>query len=92
MPTIPNYKQLRYWLSSYAAGGCEDRQAIENFIECESQEALSSLRGELIAIKNENFSEEIMLQILGPNRVAKHGSFVEWAKVMLLLMARPRGG
>lgn len=89
---MADYKQLRYFLTGYAGPGIEDRRALESYIECETREAVSILRAELIGIKNGNFDEEIMKQILGPSRLARHTNYIEWAKVMLIILAERSKG
>ncbi len=91
MTEFPSYKQLRYWVESYGRSENPDNSAVHVFMDCETQEAVVSLRGELIAITNGNFRPETMDALLGQKRRVLHESYETWAKRMLQWMAAHKG-
>ena len=81
------YNKIKYWVDNYAASSTDDKRAVENFMECETREVVASFRGELIQVANRNFNPDSLQILIGGGRTLKHGSFEEWAKIMLQWMA-----
>lgn len=81
-------KYVKLWLSDYAKPGVPDKRGLEDFLECETDEIVRLLRGELQGITRGANDEETLKNILGPGRAAKYGTFEEWAKMMLLWIAQ----
>ena len=79
--------KIRYWSEYYAKPGYTDDRAIQDYMVCEHAEAISSLRGELVGIKEGYFKDDTLKVLLGPMRETRYGSYQEWAKMMLLWMA-----
>lgn len=71
-------------------GGTPDKTAVQNFLDCENEDTIRSLRNELSGISTGNFTEETLKPVLGESRRVTHGSYPEWAKRMLLWMAEYR--
>ena len=84
---FPSYKNVKYFLEGYARDGALDKRAVETFAEIEANEMVRSLRTELIAMSQGKFHEETLDLLVGVKRKARHGSYVEWAKLMLLWIA-----
>ncbi len=83
----PIYKQLTYWAQNYGNSSVPDQRAVETFMDCETREGVSGLRNELMGVAGGNFDETVFDKILGANRKFRHGSYIEWARMMLLWMA-----
>ena len=75
---------LNRWIRDYSAPGVPDQRAIENFIECETSEAVRSLSNELRAIAAGKLDNMDLDHSIGMNRKFRHGTYQEWAKTMLL--------
>jgi hypothetical protein len=84
------HKEVKYWYDNYAQGSPDDQRSVENFCVCESTEAIRIFQNELIGIMNGNHRAETLDIILGKDRVLKHGTYEEWAKLMLRWMAEAR--
>jgi hypothetical protein len=83
------YKQLNVWKDNYSLGR-SDQLAVQDFVECENDEVVRSLRSEVTAIANGSFNPETLNALLGKGRAVKHGSWDNWAKLMLQWMAGAR--
>ena len=81
------HPKLKLWLDDYARGGMEDKRALQDFVECEAMEIVRILRNELIGIANGNFTHETLEAMLGKARPTRHGSYEEWAKMMLVWLS-----
>lgn len=81
------YKNLVYWVRNYGSAGIPDQRAIETFIDCETDEMIAATRSELTAVTSGKFTEAIMDQCIGASRRLKYGTYIEWAKMMLLWIA-----
>lgn len=88
---VPTYQRVHYWVQNYGQSGIEDKQAVENFIECETRESVKLLQQELILLAEGKFKEEILDKLVGKKRAVKYVSYVEWAKLMLLWIAGYKG-
>lgn len=84
------FPKIRELLSLYSNDGTPDTTAVHTFMDCENEDTIRSLRNELSGIAAGNFMEENLQGTLGPQRKAKHGSYAEWAKRMLIWMAEYR--
>jgi hypothetical protein len=87
----PYYKQLNYWLKNYGNSGASDQQAVQTFVDCENREVISGFRAELLGITHGNYADELFDRSVGVKRRARHGSYSEWAKMMLLWLASYKG-
>jgi hypothetical protein len=81
------YKQVNYWLQMYGNSGIPDQRAVETYIDCETSEAVQSLRNELIGISRGNYQDAPFDVSVGVKRRVRHGTYQEWARLMLLWMA-----
>ena len=90
MGESPIYQRVTFWVREYGGGDLSDKVGVETFMECETDELVVSLRNELAGIAAGNFKEESLDQIVGAKRRLRHGSYVEWAKLMLLWMSGGR--
>lgn len=87
-PPYPSYTRISQWIKEYGVAGSDDQRSIVDFLEIEAHEAIQSLRGELFALSNGRYTETTMDKLVGPARRQRHGSYEEWAKVMLRWMAK----
>lgn len=85
---VPAYNRVRYWLENYAHPELPDAMGIEDFVENEPIEHVRSFQNELHNIVNGNYNEEHLTQILKAGRKVKHGSYSNWARLMLLKSSR----
>jgi hypothetical protein len=86
-------KYVTYWVKTYASGGASDQRCVQDFVECETSETLSTFRAELYGISQGNVAEDVLDKLVGQKRKVLHGSYVEWAKLMLMwLAAYNKGG
>jgi len=81
------YAKIRYWVQQYGGGERSDQRAVEDFMECEAQESISSLRNDLIRLAQDTPDNSALDQIVGVKRKVLYNSYQEWAKMMLLWMA-----
>lgn len=81
------FSRLKHWNDDYAVGATNDKQAVENYVFCETRELVGSLRTELSQIIVGNFKPESLQAILGKERMLRHGSFENWARLMLQWLA-----
>jgi hypothetical protein len=84
----PSYARVYQWIREYGVPGSDDARGARDFIEIEATESISSLRGELLAMSQNKYSDETLDKIVGPGRKQRHGSYAEWAKTMLRWMAK----
>ena len=87
MADSPVYKQVVFWVQQYGSSGAPDQRGIETFKDCETTEAVKILHNELRGIMAGNYKMESMDALIGVKRRVKHGSYEEWAKIMLLWLA-----
>ena len=83
-------KNIRNWKMYYAKPGYPDIRAMQDFVECETDETIKAMMAELNGIKNMNFDNHVLQTLLGQNRIAKHKSYPEWAGLMLIAIAEYR--
>ena len=86
--TMPKYEGVRYWVQNYADSEVEDLHTIEDFMHQEPVDRLRSFQHELHNISKGNYSDEYLGGVLSPKRRVKHGSYSNWARLMLLKTAR----
>lgn len=84
-----DFGKIHYWIRHYA-GNTTDRRAVDDFVECETREVVNPFRTQLYQIAKGNFSEDSLVKIVGKGRKSTYGSFEQWAKMMLLWLARHR--
>jgi hypothetical protein len=82
------FPRIKEFISVYAYGVGDDQRSAQTYCDCESDEAIDTLRKELSAVSGGNFNSDIFDLLVGKNRVAKHGSYENWAKVCLLWIAQ----
>lgn len=78
-----SFPRIRYWLNEYAQEGADDRQAIAQLIQCETTETLQALRLELQMLLQFDQPDDQLDRIIGHKRRIKHGSYANWAALML---------
>jgi len=76
-------KHIRYWFDHYAHPGVSDQRSVENAVICENEEFLRTLQAQLNVIAQGNFEEESLNRTVGQVRKLRHGSYAQWAKLML---------
>ena len=86
---MTDYAKIKYYWEYYAQG-TSDQRGVENFVVCETYEAVTGFRDVLIGIANGNYNADTLDQILRPKRIPKHENYEEWAKAMLRWMAEAR--
>ena len=91
MSEFPLYSKINYWVQNYGLSGIPDQKAVENFIECETAESVSSLRFELEQMAQGKFNQQNMDHLVGVKRRLKHESYDAWAKLMLLWIVGYKG-
>lgn len=85
------YDKIKYWAQNYGRADCPDQRAVEDFLECESREFINTFRSQLYAVSQGKYEEDIMGELVGKKREAKHGTYEDWAKLMLLWIANYKG-
>lgn len=80
------YEKIKYFKENYMRPGHPDRRAVQDFIECENRESVRSFQNALTSILNGNYSAESLDLLLGKDRVLRHGSYEEWARMMMIWM------
>ena len=83
----PAYPKVQQWAKEYGASGAEDKRAVHDFMTVETTELIASLRNELASISKGNYDDKKMELLVGPKRRDRHGTFQEWARLMLQWMA-----
>lgn len=89
--TYADLSKIRYWVDQYGNAGIPDKQAVELFIDCETREMVSPLQAQLYAVAQGLCDEEQIERVAGKKRKVKHGSYVDWAKFMLLWISGYKG-
>ena len=84
---MPHYPEITYWVRNYAPSGVSDKRAVHAFVDCETQQRVKSLRIQLYAVASDKYDEKQLLNQLGAARKARHGTFSDWAKIMLQWLA-----
>lgn len=87
---VPLYKSVPLWVREYGMSGAPDQHAIQTFIDCETREAVVGLQNELLGISKGRYKDEVFDRIVGIKRKVLHGSYSEWAKLMLQWIAAAR--
>ncbi|MCB9029578.1 MAG: hypothetical protein H6619_00885 [Deltaproteobacteria bacterium] len=67
-----------------------DKRGVEDFVSCEAHEGVRSLRYELQVIAEGKGQENVLDSIVGLKRKARHGTYQDWAKLMLLWISSAR--
>ena len=83
----PHYPKVQQWIKEYGSSGADDRRAVSDYMTVETQELIASLRNEIASIAKGNYDGRIMDQMVGQKRKDRHGSYQEWARLMLQWMA-----
>ncbi|MCO6432586.1 MAG: hypothetical protein J5J00_17170 [Deltaproteobacteria bacterium] len=86
----PSYPKVKQWVSEYGNSGAEDRRAVSDFVTIEPAETVASLRNELASIAKGMYDDRLMSQVVGAKRKDRHGSYQEWARLMLMWMANAK--
>lgn len=81
------YPKVVYFVKTYGSAGITDQKAVQDFVDCETNESIVSLRNELVGLSQGNYTDENMLKLLGANRKVLFSSYHEWAKIMLQWIA-----
>ena len=81
------YPRIKAWCDVYGKSDADDKRAVEDFMTCEANEAVASLRAELVAVTRGIFDDRTFDAIVGQKRRLKYGTYDAWAKIMLLWMA-----
>ena len=87
-PPLPNIAQ---WIREYGDTGCDEKRAVFTFMEVETSQAAASLRSELYRISQGSLDDEYLDQLVGKKRMARYGSYQNWAGLMLQWMASYKG-
>lgn len=81
------YPQIKNWKDNYTKDGMPDQRALEDFLACETEENVQSLRRELYGISQGNMNEVVLNSLLGAKRIARHETYPNWASLMIQWMA-----
>jgi hypothetical protein len=84
-----SFDKIYFWCQNYGRADVEDKRAVKEFVEIESDEVVKPFLTQLHTIADGNYDEEILDQQVGLKRRAKHGSYSEWAKLMLRWIREP---
>ena len=76
--------KIKYFKDNYARPGCPDQRAAQDFVECENRETVRSFQAALNTIIAGGCNVESLDALVGRDRVARHGSYEEWARLMLI--------
>ena len=79
-------KHIPEFIKTYGQVG-NDQRAIQDYMECESNESIAALRAEFVGVAQGAHPIEFLDQSLGLARKVKFGSHEQWAKNILLWMA-----
>ena len=90
--TIQNFDKVRFWIQNYCQGDMDDKRNLENLIICEGDEILKPFRLQLHSIAQGLYDEELMDQLAGKKRKVKHGSYENWARLILLWAGEMKKG
>ena len=83
--------KIQYWVDHYGRGEVSDKRAVEDFIECETAEAVKPFKAQLHTISKGDYDPHVLEPLLGKKRIARHGSLENWAKLMLGWAASYKG-
>lgn len=86
----PYYDTVIYWVKHYGSSDSRDKRAVEDFNESETDDKVRVLKQQLYSIAQENYDTEMMDKLVGAKRRARHGSYHEWAKLMLLWLSNAK--
>jgi hypothetical protein len=64
-----------------------DKRALEDFLECETDENIRSLRSELQGVSQGNHPPDMLNNLIGKSRENRHGSYEQWAVLMMQWIA-----
>jgi hypothetical protein len=81
------YPKVRQWSREYGRPEVDDQRGAQDFMECETAEAVKSLQVELVAMAEGNYDEKLLDDILGKRRKVRYGTYKEWATLMLRWIA-----
>lgn len=85
------FDKIDYWVKSYGSSGGEDQHAVNDFMTCETRELIEPFRTQLYAISKGKYDQKVLDTVVGAKRRGKHGSYDEWARIMLLWMVAYKG-
>ncbi len=84
------YKYIRYYTKQYGRREVLDQRAAQDFVEVEPDYIVKAFKAELLGILHGKFTAETIDALVGQHRKVRHGSYEEWAKLMLLWMTEHR--
>ena len=84
-----SFDKVIFWCRHYGNADVEDKRAAKDFVEIESDETVKPFLLQLLAIADGNYDEVLLDQQVGIKRKVKHGSYAEWAKLMLRWIREP---
>jgi hypothetical protein len=84
-----SFDKVIFWCQNYGRADVEDKRAAKDFVEIESDETVKPFLIQLHTIADGNYDQEILDQQIGIKRRVKHGSYAEWAKLMLKWIREP---
>ena len=85
------FKWIPYWVQNYGKSGIPDQRAAQDFMDCETVDAVQRFKAELYAVSQGNYDERILEVMVGQNRKAVFQTYDEWARLMLLWIASYKG-
>jgi len=91
MSIPPSYKYVTTWVQNYGSGGIPDQRAVQDFMDCETQEQVRLLQQELQVLMSGNYNEDSLDKLIGIARKTRHTTFEEWAKHMMQWIAAYKG-
>ena len=78
-----NLNEIVYYMKNYAHPGVSDQRACDNFLECETAEKVNPLKAQLNTVARGGIDDDYLHKIIGKGRQMKHGSYKNWALLML---------
>ncbi len=85
------YTKIGYWVETYGKAGIPDQRAVHDFMECETSEAVRSLQNELVGLSGGGTNTDILDRLIGIKRKQLHGTYENWAKLMLMWISGYKG-
>lgn len=79
-----SYPEVMKWIKEYARSDCPDKQAVKDFVECEPDDRIRTLKNQFHAISKGMYDDIHFDKLIGPEKKAKYGTYANWARTILL--------
>ena len=84
-----SFDKVIFWCQNYGRADVEDKRAVKEFVDIESDETVKPFLVQLHTIAEGRYDEELLDKQIGIKRRAKYGTYAEWAKLMLRWIHEP---